>query len=253
MDHNGTPIALGVVALLAGAAAVSSRAGSQRGPAPSGRSYLPRLDDLREILNLDYSVDEVTDVFPDAISFPPGDVVGVIISTRDGGDWLLTEVRGMARAKPLSGGSGNRRGSRVAPVAAAGAVGGMTATAINGLILYMGYRFIKMLARKRMAKFVELDRQGQVKMLREEAAKQGSLLFPSGYVSRFAWKAILKDQERAETLAEFIQDFVEKHGDEAEAAADLALAANVPGTGAAMALQRAAKDQRGGPQGSSSR
>ncbi len=238
MRDNGTPIALGVVALLtAGAALSSRRGGSQRGPGPQDRSYLPPFRDVKEVLDNGYTVDEVSDTFPDAISFPSSDVVGVIINTRDAGSFLLVDRGG--RAQVVNQGRGSRAAAAAAGVS-------LASTAATGLLVYMGYRFIKKMAKKKLSRFVQLDRAAQVQMLRDEAAKQGSILFPSGYIARFAWTAALKDPQRAATIAQFIEEFVQEHGEEAEAAADLALAANVPGSGPAMAMQRAARHQREG-------
>jgi hypothetical protein len=229
MKNNGALLALGGAALLAGVSIASSRSGSgYRMPAGGGDfSNHPTLDEVQELISNDYSVDEITDVFPDSVSFPSGDVVGVLIHTRDRGPFLLTE----------------RGGGAVLRQVARGGSASVAVTGATALLTYLGYSFIKGLARKKSQRFLAADLDGQIEMLREEGGLNRRWFDPRAKISRTFIRMFLSDRDRAETLAETVATFLRKHGKDAEKAADLALATHMKSGAVIMAAARELEDK----------
>lgn len=225
-SDNGAIIALGGVALLAGAAVASSRAGSgYRMPAgPGDAPSHPTFAELQELLDLSYSVDDITDVFPDSVRWPDGNVAGVLIETRDRGPVLIVDGHGGAvLGHPAPGRSGS--------ASAAG-------TALAGLVTYLAYGFVKSLARKKSQRFLAADMDTKIEMLRESSGLNRKWWDFRGKLSRPFIRAFLADRDRAETLAETIDDFLRKHGKDAEKVADMALAANMKNGAVIMAAAK---------------
>jgi hypothetical protein len=67
----------------------------------------------------------------------------------------------------------------------------------------------------------------KIEMLREASGVNRKWWDFRGKLSRTFIRTFLADRDRAETLAETVDDFLRKHGKDAEKVADMALAANM--------------------------
>lgn len=82
-------------ALAIAAAAVLALAGLRRGsaflaPERSEGGLPPSRREIEELIELGYSVEQIVDVYPEHVRWPPGDMVGVYIQAL-GGDLLLRD------------------------------------------------------------------------------------------------------------------------------------------------------------------
>ena len=224
MKDNGTALAIGAVALLAGAsAAASSRSGSgfrmdsQPGrPQRPKRPKLPTVEEVRELIDkYRYDVDGITDVYPDHVSFPPDpSVSGVVIDTTGGRFLLQDGSDGVARMTPLR----PRRGSAAFGASAAVGVGG-----------FIAYKLVKGFAKRRMDQYLRADMDEKIEMVRKAAGTDRKWWDPRGKLTRPMVRRFLSDRGNAEAVAGTIDDLLRRHGRDAEAIADVAIASKLKG------------------------
>lgn len=89
------PLRVSGAALAIAAAAALALAGLRRGsaflaPERAEGGLPPSRREIEELIELGYSVDQIVDVYPEHVRWPPGDMVGVYIQAL-GGDLLLRD------------------------------------------------------------------------------------------------------------------------------------------------------------------
>jgi hypothetical protein len=85
---SGATLTLASVAALAVAGA--RRGSAFLAPERSEGSRPPTRREVEDLIDLGYSVDQIVDVYPEHVRWPPGDMVGVYIQAAEG-DLLLQD------------------------------------------------------------------------------------------------------------------------------------------------------------------
>ena len=109
-----------------------------------------------------------------------------------------------AVAALAAAGAVQERGSRAAPAVAAA---GTLAARYGPVLAAYGIQVISNMTRKQISRYLSLDRSGQVKMIRRR------LLLAPGL--GWAVRTYIRKDDRAESLAQLIEDFFRDHGKQA--------------------------------------
>lgn len=115
-----------------------------------------------------------------------------------------------AVAALAAAGAVQARGSRSATGAAAGGLMASLAARYAPLLIDYGIKVVSQMTSNQIQKYLSLDREGQVKMLRKR------LMFGLAAMPHIAvpLRVYMSKKKRAESLAAFIEDFLREHGEE---------------------------------------